>query len=83
MLKIQKNYVLDENQNPYAVMISITDFEIIEKILGKYSLTKLITEFEHRKKLSDTWLEDCFKLMDKAQSNSQGRKWTREELYDV
>lgn len=40
MLKLHKNYVLDENQNPYAVMIPIADFEIIEKILENHNLTE-------------------------------------------
>lgn len=31
---------------------------------------------------SDAWLEECFTLMDKAQGNSRGKRWTREELYD-
>ena len=34
-------------------------------------------------KESTDWLEECFRLMDKAGGNSRGRKWTREELYDV
>lgn len=29
------------------------------------------------------WLEESFRLADKAQGNSQGKRWTREELYDV
>jgi len=29
------------------------------------------------------WIDDCFKLIDKAKGNSQGKKWRREELYDV
>jgi hypothetical protein len=32
---------------------------------------------------SENWLEECFQLMDRAGANSQGRKWKREELYDV
>ena len=31
---------------------------------------------------SDDWLEECFKLMDRAKANSKGRKWQREDLYD-
>ncbi|MFP3091280.1 hypothetical protein LQZ21_13240 [Treponema sp. TIM-1] len=27
------------------------------------------------------WLDDTFKLMDQANGNSGGKKWTREELY--
>ena len=29
------------------------------------------------------WLEECFRLMDRAQGNSKGEKWSREDLYDV
>ena len=29
------------------------------------------------------WLDDCFHLMDKAEGNSEGRSWRREDLYDV
>lgn len=29
------------------------------------------------------WLEECFRLMDKAQADSKGRQWRRDELYDV
>jgi hypothetical protein len=32
---------------------------------------------------SDDWLEECFRLMDRAGGNSEGRKWHREELYKV
>ena len=31
---------------------------------------------------SDEWLEECFNLMDRADANSKGKKWQREELYD-
>jgi hypothetical protein len=32
---------------------------------------------------SDQWLEECFQLMDRANANSQGKRWTRKDLYDV
>ena len=32
---------------------------------------------------SDDWLEECFRLMDRAGGNSEGRKWSREELYNA
>jgi hypothetical protein len=32
---------------------------------------------------SQNWLEECFALMDQANANSKGQKWTREELYDA
>jgi len=31
---------------------------------------------------SDDWLEECFDLMDRANANSGGRKWNRDELYN-
>ncbi len=32
---------------------------------------------------SNNWLEECFQLMDRTNVNSKGRRWRREELYDV
>jgi len=32
---------------------------------------------------SNSWLEECFQLMDRTNVNSKGRRWRREELYDV
>ena len=28
-------------------------------------------------------LNECFRLMDRAKGNSQGKRWKREDLYDV
>lgn len=52
MLQIHKNYVLDENQQPIAVQISIAEFEKIEAILEDYGLAKLMEEVENEKPLS-------------------------------
>ncbi|MBL1208341.1 hypothetical protein [Geminocystis sp. GBBB08] len=52
MLEINKNYVLDTNQKPIAVQISITEFEKIEEILEDYGLGKLIEEVEKEETLS-------------------------------
>lgn len=46
MLEIHKNYVLDENQQPIAVLIPIGEFEKIEEILEDYGLAKLMIEIE-------------------------------------
>ena len=35
------------------------------------------------KSQSKDWLDECFKLMDQAEVNSQGKQWKRENLYDV
>jgi len=42
MPTLHKNYVLDENQNPCAVIIPIAEFALIEKILENHSLTNVI-----------------------------------------
>jgi hypothetical protein len=52
MLKIHKNIVLDENQQPIAVQIPIAEFEKIEEILEDYGLAKLMEEAENEERLS-------------------------------
>ncbi len=52
MLKIHKNYILDENQKPIAVQIPLAEFEQIEEILENYGLAKLIEEVENDEVLS-------------------------------
>lgn len=42
MLEIQKSYVVDENQNPIAVQISLDDFNKIEEALENFGLSKLM-----------------------------------------
>lgn len=32
---------------------------------------------------SEEWIEECFQLMDRAEANSKGLKWRREDLYDA
>ncbi len=32
---------------------------------------------------SGLWLDECFDNMDKANANSKGKKWKREDLYDI
>ncbi len=32
---------------------------------------------------SELWQEECFAVMDKAGGKSTGKKWKREDLYDV
>jgi N-methylhydantoinase A/oxoprolinase/acetone carboxylase beta subunit len=32
---------------------------------------------------SGQWIDECFSNMDKAKGNSKGKKWKREELYDI
>lgn len=32
---------------------------------------------------STQWIDECFALMDRANVRSNGRRWKREDLYDV
>ena len=52
MLEINKNYVLDSNQNKIAVQIPIAEFEKIEEILENYGLAQLMAEVENDETLS-------------------------------
>ncbi len=58
MLKIHKNIVLDENQNPVAVQVPIKEFERLEEIIENYGLSKLMDEVKDNERLS---IEDAKK----------------------
>jgi ribonuclease D len=49
------------------------------------SLNALIrTLLEQTVKADSThWVEECFALMDRAKGCSKGKRWKREDLYDV
>jgi hypothetical protein len=49
------------------------------------SLNALIRQLlEQRvRRTETTWIDSCFALMDSLDVDSGGRKWTREDLYDV
>ena len=51
MLQISKRLIIDENQKPVAVIISIDDFEKIERILEDYGLARLMEEAENEEVL--------------------------------
>jgi hypothetical protein len=65
------------------------DEELIEK--GKayakahgISFNALIRRLLEKHVLQDKgWIEDAIRLMDAAEGRSGGRKWRREDLYDV
>ncbi len=52
MLKLHKNFVLDENQRPIAVQIPIEEFERLEEAIENYGLAKLIDEVSDDEQLS-------------------------------
>ena len=49
------------------------------------SVNALIRKFLEQTVRSDSndWIEECFSLMDRAKANSGGRRWKREDIYDV
>jgi hypothetical protein len=49
------------------------------------SLNALVRELLAGKvtKSSDDWLTEAFLLMDRAKGDSKGKKWKRDDLYDV
>ncbi len=56
MLKIHKNFVLDEQQNPIAVQIPIEEFKQMEDLIENYGLSKLMDETQDEERMS---LEDA------------------------
>lgn len=52
MLEIHKKYLIDENQQPVAVQIPISEFEQIEEILEDLGLVKLMEEVLDNERLS-------------------------------
>jgi plasmid stability protein len=49
------------------------------------SMNALIRKLLTQTVISDSneWIEECFRLMDRAGANSKGLEWKREVLYDV
>jgi hypothetical protein len=44
MFALHRNYILDENQQPIAVQISLDDFQRLEAILEDYGLARLMDD---------------------------------------
>lgn len=52
MLKLHKNYIVDENNKPVAVQLPIDEFNRLEEVIEDYGLGKLIEESEKEESLS-------------------------------
>lgn len=52
MLKLNKSYIVDENNKPIAVQLPIDEFNKLEEIIEDYGLAKLMEETEHEESLS-------------------------------
>ena len=48
MLKIKKQYVVDEKKRPFAVQVDIETFEKMETLIEDYALGQLIRENDTR-----------------------------------
>ena len=66
MLEIQKSYVVDENQNPIAVQISLDDFNKIEEALENFGLAKLMEETQDDELLSGEEALDYYQSLKKS-----------------
>ena len=66
MLEINKSYVVNENQQPIAVIIPLEQFEKIEELLENYGLAKLMQETEDDERLSQ---EQALKYYNSVKEN--------------
>jgi len=61
MLKINKKFIVDENNKKVAVQLDIKTFEKMERILEDFALAELMNENKDSDKLS---IEDAKKFYD-------------------
>ena len=47
------------------------------------AIVRTLLEKVVQKDRKNSWVDECLNLMAKAKGNSHGRKWKREDLYDV
>nr|VFJ58260.1 MAG: hypothetical protein BECKFW1821B_GA0114236_104017 [Candidatus Kentron sp. FW] len=52
MLRLHKNYIIDENQKAVAVQIPIMEFKQIEELLENHGLAELMDETRTDERLS-------------------------------
>lgn len=69
MLEIHKKIVKDEHQKPFAVQIPIEEFELLEKIVENYGLSKLIDDVRDDERLS---VEDAKIYYQSLRTNVEG-----------
>jgi hypothetical protein len=67
MLKINKRYLMDENQQPIAVQIPIAEFEKIEELLENFGLVQLMEEPEDNERISKSEALKYYKLLKQNQ----------------
>ncbi|OGP49674.1 MAG: hypothetical protein A2Y79_05125 [Deltaproteobacteria bacterium RBG_13_43_22] len=63
MLEIHKKIVLDEHQKPFAVQISIDEFERLEEVIENFGLSKLIDEVKDDERLSVADAQDYYRTL--------------------
>jgi len=63
VLKIHKNYVFDENKNPIAIQIPISEFEHLERVIEDYGLSQMMDEVNSDEKLSGDAAKEYYKSL--------------------
>ena len=69
MLEIQKKVVLDENQKPFAVLLSMEEFNRMEEVIENYGLSTLMDEVKDEERLP---LEDAKQYYQSLKTNVEG-----------
>ncbi len=69
MLKIEKKYIVDENNNKLAVEIDILTFNKIEEILENYALYNYMKDSENSELLSISEGRDYYEKLLKNNGN--------------
>jgi hypothetical protein len=69
MLKIEKKYIVDENNNKLAVEIDISTFNKIEDILENYALYNFMKESEDTESLSISEAREYYDTLLKKNGN--------------
>ena len=78
MLKINKNYLLDQNEKTIAVQIPLSEFEKIEKILKNYQAIKVREKIANDKRI---FQEKKLQYLELPQNkNSSKKQFTNDKL---
>ena len=65
MKTIEKQYIVDENNNKIAVQLDINTFNKIEELLENYALVKLMEENESDEIISINEAKSYYQTLDK------------------
>lgn len=66
MLTIEKKYVVDEHQNPFAVQLDLATYRRIEETLENFALVQLIKEGDDDEILNEQEAKQYYDTLDKT-----------------